>query len=201
MVRLQLDIRGRTRFSARSLFFFPARPRAASKPARAARSSFGELDRIFFFPRQTVERPPGSSRTIRATAPRFTIRATAPRLGEPRRPSEARPAQSLTRVPKIRGRMRKGAINGGKEWVMGGKCYTIVFVVARGCGRGVRKLGKRRFARHPEKKISDPIRRSQVRDGPPRAGAGGDVAELQGWGAGFIVACFFASDRSHFKLL
>jgi hypothetical protein len=32
--------------------------------------------------------------------------------------------------------------------------------------------------------LSDPIRRSirrsQVRDGPPRAGAGGDVAELQG---------------------
>jgi hypothetical protein len=47
--------------------------------------------------------------------------------------------------------------------------------------------------------LSDPIRRSQVRDGPPRAGAGGDVAELQGWGAGVIVACFFflgsASDR------
>ncbi len=41
--------------------------------------------------------------------------------------------------------------------------------------------------------LSDPIRRSQVRDGPPRAGAGGDVAELQGWGAGIIVACFFLS--------
>ena len=44
---------------------------------------------------------------------------------------------------------------------------------------------------HVPIQLSDPIRRSQVRDGPPRAGAGGDVAELQGWGAGFIVACFF----------
>ena len=45
--------------------------------------------------------------------------------------------------------------------------------------------------RHINSGASVYFRRSQVRDGPLRAGAGGDVADLQGWGAGFIVACFF----------